>query len=750
MPRAVDLGEAVVFSLGDEVGGPRNKVANFLIVGGQFGPLGELGPRPGANACWELGEEDVCEEAVPEAHYLSSVVDDLDGVRIRQKAPPTEAVPGCRVVGPTRCRRGFVGVAVSASTRAPLCGGVARDYVDSAFEIRMQVRLEEAPPLTLMPFQEEMMTHRVEAEPHELPSDAGPTAMTDGEVFGLGRQPLRKLLRRSRWSRHLKQDRRRFVTRRQLTDPPILPYHVVRQWNLHDRHGGHVPPLPRRERRRRVRCFFHDLVTNAVDALFTLALGGGLLELLRREHGHRQRPSTFPALPHLTIGHRQYLPFPELSALRPVHKLLTMGMSEGDSRAEEVVKTRLESLVTDLGRVNANCLGERYRLAFGEGLDYKGLGYKKLGSLLDSEDGSRWRVDRVKTGGRGAMFVAALDNDDDHESGDVADDMVVLGFYHYCSPRWSDEARDATAAWLHSAVTARGLRGRVRVACEGVNVSLTGPRKNAAAFVADLVAGHDDWRTVDFKTEPCTPSSAWRRLRVWTADELCGLGCDPEVQRRLDDVGPGDRLEPKTFHDALTSPKKKTALIDCRNVYETAVGRFEGSDKLDHIDPQTRHFADFPTWVDDHRDHLAQYDAIYMYCTGGVRCERASALLKARLDADDTTQRPPEIFHLHGGIVRYTQTFDKDASLFKGKNYIFDRRARGDDDGHPAATDDILGHCILCRRTWDSYRGKRRCASCHTLVLVCEPCLSTGADKSAVLSCPPCETQRRFDKSGPS
>lgn len=406
---------------------------------------------------------------------------------------------------------------------------------------------------------------------------------------------------------------------------------------------------------------------------------------------------------------------------------------------EDVVLEAIATIVRAERRINANNLAARYKASYGTNLDFRTLGYRKLGRLLDRGDERLWRLDRMparydSAGKRvesGALFLRALE--DEEEEGAETDDEAVdlVGFYHYTRPRWSDTALEATTAWMEAWARGHGLKGRIRLAHEGVNATLSGPSADVAAAVAALIASDVLWSTVDFKVEACGRIGAWRSLQVWTAPEICGLGCDAATQLALDEIGPGVRLPPDVFHAAIGADGADSVLVDVRNRYETSIGTFHpppGS-RCRTLDPSTRTFADFRPWLDANH-HILRGKDVFMFCTGGVRCERASALVKARLGSD-------RVFHLEGGVVRYMEQFDESESLFKGKNYVFDRRPAH--FGHPAATADVLGRCAVCATPWDAYRGRRRCVLCHTLLLVCDTCLDAAKDDQATLVCDCCK-----------
>ena len=109
-----------------------------------------------------------------------------------------------------------------------------------------------------------------------------------------------------------------------------------------------------------------------------------------------------------------------------------------------------------------------------------------------------------------------------------------------------------------------------------------------------------------------------------------------------------------------------------------------------------------------------------MYCTGGIRCERASALLRQRLGVK-------EVYQLQGGIHRYIDTFGSQG-LWEGKNFVFDRRVAIGNlqpksvDPNSSATASVVGHCGQCGTEWDEYDKKWRCSLCNSFVLLCRSC----------------------------
>ena len=160
----------------------------------------------------------------------------------------------------------------------------------------------------------------------------------------------------------------------------------------------------------------------------------------------------------------------------------------------------------------------------------------------------------------------------------------------------------------------------------------------------------------------------------------------------------------------LLNDSDEKVLIDCRNLYESAVGRFENS-----LRTPTRHFTEYTDFADRMIENWKD-KTVMMYCTGGIRCERASAYLR-----DKGLKR---VFQLRGGIARYCESVPPEESLFKGKNFVFDKRLTLD-----RVNDDVIGSCVSCHAKWDDYDVKYTCSECNALVLICKKCRSSSCSE---------------------
>lgn len=198
-----------------------------------------------------------------------------------------------------------------------------------------------------------------------------------------------------------------------------------------------------------------------------------------------------------------------------------------------------------------------------------------------------------------------------------------------------------------------GIVGTLLLAPEGINGTIAGPEEGLDAIIAYL----DDCLGVTKGELKYSTASErpFRRLKVRKKKEIVTL--------RQDHVDPtntvGTYVDPEEWN-TLLADNPDMVVIDTRNTYETAVGMFDGA-----TDPETECFVDFPDYVKKNLDP-AKNKKIAMYCTGGIRCEKASSYMLA--------EGFEEVYHLKGGILKYLETIPADESKWKGDCFVFDRR----------------------------------------------------------------------------
>ncbi|TYZ50762.1 hypothetical protein PybrP1_012190 [[Pythium] brassicae (nom. inval.)] len=295
---------------------------------------------------------------------------------------------------------------------------------------------------------------------------------------------------------------------------------------------------------------------------------------------------------------------------------------------------------------------------------------------------------------------------------DAAPFAVVL-YYKYV--RLGERAAEQLAREHEQLCASLALTGRVRVAAEGINGTLGGAAADVAQYVA-LMRAREPFRDVDWKlSASAVPPFADLQVRLVAeivAIELPDAQCDLALG--------GTHLSPRAFHAALQAQQqggRDIALIDVRNNYEYNLGHFSGA-----LNPNTRRFGQFPDWVRAELPALAAKEQIFMYCTGGIRCEKASAFL-GHLGLRN-------VFQLEGGIHRYLEQFPDGGGLFEGKNFVFDQRvAMASEDPR------VAGTCDKCAAPNDVVSGAR-CAYCRSHLLRCAACRAQFRADPLLAFCP--------------
>jgi UPF0176 protein len=239
-----------------------------------------------------------------------------------------------------------------------------------------------------------------------------------------------------------------------------------------------------------------------------------------------------------------------------------------------------------------------------------------------------------------------------------------------------------------------GIRGTMLVAGEGVNGTLAGPRAAIDGLVGFLAqAIGRDRMEVKFADAQAMP---FHRLKVKVKPEIVTLrvgGLDFEK-------GVGAYVEPTDWNALIADPD--TVVIDTRNEYEVSIGSFERAE-----DPKTTSFTEFPGWVEENRERL-EGKRIAMFCTGGIRCEKASAFMKSA--------GFPDVYHLKGGILRYLEEVPATESLWQGECFVFDERVSV---GH-GLQQGAARICRVCQTPLDAealasplYEEWVSCPACH-------------------------------------
>jgi len=245
--------------------------------------------------------------------------------------------------------------------------------------------------------------------------------------------------------------------------------------------------------------------------------------------------------------------------------------------------------------------------------------------------------------------------------------FTVLLYYKYTDVDDPQKFRDAQFA-----LCARlGLKGRILIANEGLNGTVCGTAEACEQYMSETA--HDErFADMTYKVSEAE-EQVFPKLRVVVRLEIVTLGVEGVTTEHT-----APYIEPEEFQKLLESGEE-VYVVDARNNYEWEVGKFKGA-----ITPDINHFRDFPDAVKE-LSHLKK-KKIVTYCTGGVRCEKASALMKKEGFED--------VYQLHGGIVAYGNKFPDGEWL--GKCYVFDKRMML--DVNTPEKEVLVSECLFCNQ----------------------------------------------------
>jgi UPF0176 protein len=236
------------------------------------------------------------------------------------------------------------------------------------------------------------------------------------------------------------------------------------------------------------------------------------------------------------------------------------------------------------------------------------------------------------------------------------------------------------------------VMGTVLVANEGINATVSGADENIIQLLGWLRSGE---RFHDLQSkESLAPAHPFKRLKVKVKPEIVTFG-HPGIDPALN---AGTYVCPEDWNALIQEPD--VIVVDTRNTYEVDIGTFPGA-----IDPKTQTFSDFAAFADAELSSLRN-QKIAMFCTGGIRCEKATAYLRA--------QGFKDVYHLQGGILKYLEAVPEAESLWQGECFIFDERVALEHGVKPAG----YGHCSRCG--WpvrgDGSAGQpQECVKCSAL-----------------------------------
>ena len=267
----------------------------------------------------------------------------------------------------------------------------------------------------------------------------------------------------------------------------------------------------------------------------------------------------------------------------------------------------------------------------------------------------------------------------------------------------------AVMLWQRTLCESLELTGRILISRHGINGTVGGELTAVKRYIRATRA-YPGFRDMEFKFSEGSAAD-FPRLSVKVREELVAFGVPEDVD--VDEngvIGGGVHLKPEEVNELVDSRGDEVVFFDGRNAMEADIGRFR-----DAVVPDVETTHDFISEIDSGKYDDLKDRPVVTYCTGGVRCEVLSALLRKRGFR--------EVYQIDGGIVRYGETYGNDG-LWEGSLYVFDRRMHmefGDATDHNFVQ---LGRCIHCSGGTNIYRN---CANqkCRRQVLICDDCAAT-------------------------
>jgi UPF0176 protein len=250
----------------------------------------------------------------------------------------------------------------------------------------------------------------------------------------------------------------------------------------------------------------------------------------------------------------------------------------------------------------------------------------------------------------------------------AAGPIVVAAFYKFVPLPRFEEYRPV----LQEAAERAEVKGTLLLAPEGINGTVAGVRDGVHSVLTSIrkLPGCCD---LEWK-ESCAKTMPFKRMKVRLKREIVTMGVRGIDPNRT----VGAYVSPQDWNELIDRPD--IVVVDTRNDYEVAIGSFE-----DAVNPNTQSFSDFPDWAKE-AFQADPVPAVAMFCTGGIRCEKATALLKE--------MGVKEVYHLKGGILKYLEEVPADESRWRGECFVFDERVSV---GHGLVPGPYQ-LCSICRR----------------------------------------------------
>jgi UPF0176 protein len=264
---------------------------------------------------------------------------------------------------------------------------------------------------------------------------------------------------------------------------------------------------------------------------------------------------------------------------------------------------------------------------------------------------------------------------------------------------------EAVRLWQRALCERLNLKGRILIAEHGINGTLGGDIKALKQYAKETKQ-YTAFKGMVFKWSDGS-SQDFPKLVVKVRPEIVTFGTPDEIkvnQRGV--IGGGKYLKPKQVHELVAEHKDEVIFFDGRNAHEAAVGKFKGA-----VVPNVEHTRDFVKELEDPKYDAIKHKPVVTYCTGGIRCEVLSMLMKRR--------GFQKVYQLDGGIAKYGEEFGDDG-LWEGSLYVFDDRVTTKFSDKAAD----VGDCIHCGAKTSRYEN---CAAktCNRLMLTCDTCHAT-------------------------
>ncbi len=268
--------------------------------------------------------------------------------------------------------------------------------------------------------------------------------------------------------------------------------------------------------------------------------------------------------------------------------------------------------------------------------------------------------------------------------------IKIILFYKFVEIENPEELKKAHMNFCKSL----GIKGKVLLAKEGINGSVSGTYEQIEQYMSEL-RKDSRFSDIEFKVEEGL-IHPFDKMIVRVRKEIIRLG------EEIDLTKVGKYVSPQEFLESYKDPN--TVIIDARNDYESKVGKFKGA-----IVPPIETFREFPQFIKSL--NLPKDTKILTYCTGGIRCEKASAYM--------VKEGFTNVSQLHGGIIKFCQTIPN-TDVWEGQCFVFDNRLSS-----PIGQDKKqINNCIHCNTQSDLYRNCK-IKTCNKLIFICNDCRKT-------------------------